>query len=250
MGKLITINEITQDELDTLKRIDTNCHRMHTFAPPKVFIDLNVFNSDGEHVLEYKKLSKTWVRNAYNVLAMQTMGLPSNINGTTFEAGKLTCKSVSGSLYYSTKPSWIGNGGWGSNDVGGYGSTSGAGNTTMGIVVGTGNSAESFEDYKLGTLIAHGTGAGQLSYQAMGGATPTYNAGTKVFTAVHMRYIDNNSGNTITVKETGFIYGLAYGDYPYRNYFLMSRDLLASPVDVATGQRLAVTYTFSITYPS
>jgi hypothetical protein len=251
MSKLIRINEITQEELDILQCIDTDCLKMHVLVPPKVFLDLNVYNSNGQHILEYKRLSKTWVRNAYNVLTMQLMGLPANINGTSaYEAGKLMCKSTAGSLRGGT--AWIGNGGWESS-----GSTIGnldiAGDNTLGIVVGTGDGAESFEGYALQTIIAHGTGAGQLSYQAMANAVPSYNAGTKVFTAVHRRSFVNNSGNTITVKETGFIYGLAYtasGSFPTWDKFLMSRDLLASPVNVTNGATLTVDYTFTLTYPA
>jgi len=39
-----------------------------------------------------------------------------------------------------------------------------AGSLINGIVVGSGINAESFEDFTLQTQIAHGTGAGQLSY--------------------------------------------------------------------------------------
>jgi hypothetical protein len=47
----------------------------------------------------------------------------------------------------------------------------GAGVTTHGIMVGTGTGAFDFDNYALGTLIAHGTGAGQLQYGAV-----TFNA--------------------------------------------------------------------------
>jgi hypothetical protein len=245
MGKLIRINEITQDELATLKRIDEDCHRMHTLAPPKVFLDLNVFNPDGEHVLEYKRLSKTWVRNAYNILATNLMGIASTTGGTTFGAGKMPCKDTGGTARHDADynfRSFINSGGVSVS----YYAT--AGTVTRGIIVGTGTGAESFEDYVIGTLVAHGTGSGQMSYQAQAAASGAYDAGTRVFTTVHRRSFDNSSGGTINVSETALYYTLCTVSGGFN--FLMSRDLLAAPVAVANGQRLTVDYTFTLTYPA
>jgi hypothetical protein len=244
MGKLITINEITQDELSTLKRIDEDCHRMHTLAPPKVFLDLNVFNPDGEHVLEYKRLSKTWNRNAYNILAMNIMGCAGSTGGTTFGAGKMPCKDTAGTVRQDTYA------------IGGVYQTAASfyyntgANANFGILVGTGTGAEDFEGYVIGTKINHGTGSGQLSYQAQAAPTSSYDAGTKVFTLVHRRSFDNGSGNTIAVSETSLVFFLYFAGSLGQAYFTMSRDLLASAVNVTNGQRLTVDYTFTLTYPA
>jgi len=119
---------------------------------------------------------------------------------------------------------------------------------TKGIVVGTGTTAESFEDYALDTKIANGTGAGELSYVASELHNVTWTGGTLTMADEQVRYFNNNSGGSIGVNEVGII---AQIDIATLNVLaLMSRDVLGSTVTVPDTGQLKVTYTFSLVYPA
>jgi hypothetical protein len=111
-----------------------------------------------------------------------------------------------------------------------------AGTDTQGIVVGTGNTAVTSSDYKLQTIIAHGTGSGQLQYAVQVFNTPTTDATGTQF--VLTRTFTNGSGAQIDVYETG-IYALNSA-----STFCIARDVLPAVVHVPAGQALTVTYTF------
>lgn len=111
-----------------------------------------------------------------------------------------------------------------------------AGSTAKGIVVGSGTTAVAAADNKLITLIAHGTGAGQLSYAiqvfdanvAVADPNTTYNM-TRVMT--------NGSAASIDVKEIG-----VYADAGTRS-ILHIRDLLGATDAVPVGKAYTVIYT-------
>ncbi len=114
----------------------------------------------------------------------------------------------------------------------------------MGIVVGTGTTAENNSDYALDTQIAHGTGAGQLQYGSVSIAAPSV-TGSNADVVVTRTFV-NGSGASITVKEIG-VYCRTYTILPAYKYFCIVRDVLVSPVEVGNGQTLTVQYTFRVT---
>jgi hypothetical protein len=124
------------------------------------------------------------------------------------------------------------------------------GNSTYyyrGISIGTGTSASSIEDYCLESPVENGTGPGQMTRDDGVYVSITYNAETKKWTAVYYRDFNNNSGGTITIGETGL------GRQLTANTTIDSfveRNVLASPVAVADGQTLRVTYTTEMTFPA
>ena len=113
----------------------------------------------------------------------------------------------------------------------------GAGNGALGVVVGTGTVAPTIDDYALGAIIAHGTGAGQLQYSAMTFGAPASDATTSQFTLT--RDFANGSGGAITVNEIG-LFVQAYDD-AYQ-YFMTIRDVIAGGISVPNGQTLTVNY--------
>jgi len=116
-----------------------------------------------------------------------------------------------------------------------------AGNDAYGIQVGTGTTSPTNLDYALESKIAHGTGAGQLQYQAVSVADPTEVAGN--VDLVISRVFLNASGAKITVNEVGLVsYGYAYPSYCY---FLIARDLLT--FDILDGESKSVGYTIRTT---
>ena len=113
----------------------------------------------------------------------------------------------------------------------------GAGVVTNGVVVGTGTVAPTIDDYALGAIIAHGTGAGQLQYSAMTFGAPASDATTSQFTLT--RDFANGSGGAITVNEIG-LFSRAYDGA--NQYFMTIRDVIAGGISVPNGQTLTVNY--------
>jgi hypothetical protein len=117
----------------------------------------------------------------------------------------------------------------------------GAGITTYGIVVGTGAVAPTINDYALGTLIAHGTGAGQLQYSATTYGAPAADTTTSQCTIT--RNFANASGGAITVNEIG-LYCQCRSRADNTNsttYFMLIRDATGG-ISVPNGQTLTVNY--------
>jgi hypothetical protein len=114
------------------------------------------------------------------------------------------------------------------------------GSVVTGIVAGTGTNAVTISDYSLQTLIAHGTGAGQLSYAVEQFSTPSTVSSTRSFTT--FRTLTNNSGNTITINEIGI-----YAEIGATYKFMTARDIIAGGQAVATGHSVVITYTIAIT---
>ena len=115
-----------------------------------------------------------------------------------------------------------------------------AGDATMGIVVGTGTNAVTIADRSLQTLIAHGTGAGQLSYGTVTfPQAPTVTGSTKNFTM--QRTFTNNSAGSITVNEVGIYVNHSASAFK----FCLDRTLDTKTVPVAST--LTETYTIGVT---
>lgn len=91
----------------------------------------------------------------------------------------------------------------------------------FGILIGTGITAPTNTDYTIETQISHGTGAGQLAYQAtsMGSAAVV---GANVDTVI-VRVFVNSSGGAITIREIGLVGKNSW-------YFLLARDAVNQAV--------------------
>ena len=115
------------------------------------------------------------------------------------------------------------------------------GNSTYGIVVGSGTNAESNTDIALQTKIANGSGAGQLLY-----GNHSY-INTKIVGAnvdyEMSRTFMNDSGGSVTINEIG-IYSKMY-DGSYR-YVCLVRDLTGG-VTVTDGNSIFVRYVLRTT---
>jgi len=208
----------------------------------KVFLELEVRDRQGKVIQRHKQRSHSWVRNAYNMLLSELAEV--NAGDSIWGAGYLNIKDTGGTLWYGAYP--IGTHTARSMLALGYGYMGAAGSVTNGIVVGSGTAAESFEDYVLQTLIANGISSGQLSYVASAVRNWVYDAGTKVYTISYSRYMNNNSGGIVSVNEVGLIVS-AYVAGNVRQWY-MSRDKLASTVNIPDTGQLKVTYTIKLTF--
>lgn len=120
-------------------------------------------------------------------------------------------------------------------------------NSSYGVQVGTGTTAVTINDYKIETLIAHGTSTGQLQYSAGTITAPSVDATTTTLRL--SRVFTNGSGATITVNEvalTSYFNTINGSNDYYGAYFLMCRDLV-SPIEVTNGQQLTINYNLKTT---
>lgn len=121
--------------------------------------------------------------------------------------------------------------------------TATAGTLNTGVILGTGTNAVALTDYALQTAIANGSGASQLNYGAVSfSATPTTSGSTRYFSVI--RSATNNSGNTITVNETGLYCENYTGATSY--YFMIARDLINGGQAVDNTKTITVTYIIGI----
>lgn len=123
------------------------------------------------------------------------------------------------------------------------GSTGGlnAGNDALGLIVGTGTTAVNIDDQVLATQILHGTTSGKLSYGAVTVTAPSGDSCTI------SRTFTNNSGGTIVVNEFGILAYFTRWDTKSglsgTGRALVSRDVVAGGISVASGKTLTLTVT-------
>jgi hypothetical protein len=113
----------------------------------------------------------------------------------------------------------------------------------IGIVIGTGLAAVTIDDYKLESQIMQGMGPGQMRHLASTPGWPSV-AGSNCDFLTSRTFL-NNSGNSITVRESG-IYCRVKGP-TYYGYACIVRDVLATPQDVPDGGSITIDYTLRIT---
>lgn len=114
---------------------------------------------------------------------------------------------------------------------------SSAGDTTYGIVVGTGTDAVTIDDYKIKTLILHGSTTGKLSYGATSVGTCSSVGTSRIYTIA--RTFTNLSGDDITYREVGL-----YLKIITAQYLCIEHSLLEGTI--ANGTSGTLTYTISV----
>lgn len=210
----------------------------------EAFLTLEVFGKDGKLLQRHHQRSHSWTRNIYNIIFVGTVAkLPTD---DTFGAGLLSLKDTGGDVRYSaTRPIHYEDNALDSAACA-QGIIAPAANDDYSILVGSGISAESFDDYALETKIVEGSGAGQLNHVQSEGHSISYAALTLKDELV--RYLNNNSGGNVDVNEVALAVSIAVYNTDYN--VVISRDHLASTVTVPDTGQLKVTYTVQLTYPS
>jgi hypothetical protein len=120
-----------------------------------------------------------------------------------------------------------------------------AGDTTNGIVAGTGTNAVAQTDYALQTPIGNGAGSGQLMYGDMTFTVMATYEPNSSFTGT--RILNNMSGGTITINEIGQYSWMYYGSST-KDYICIARDVVSPGVSVTSGHNVAITYAYAFTY--
>lgn len=78
----------------------------------------------------------------------------------------------------------------------------------------------------------------------------SYDAGTKTLTDTLVRFMNNNSGGDITVREVGLIAKLQTYTAYSMSLFLLSRDVLSPEVVVPNAGQIRLQYQVSLVYPA
>jgi len=193
---------------------------------------------DGKRELVIDRHCRSYTRNMYNVYFYQ---LNLKELGSTYADGSNRCKHRNGSSLD------VGNFAYKNNvEAGNFGYISGPGVLGHGIVIGTGTTAESFDDYVIETVIAHGVGGGQMEYADMVAAqNEGWVGGGPYYFHEMERVMSNNSGGSITVNESVLYWCGLNSNY----VFCVLRDKFGAGVAVADGESIAVNYELRQTYP-
>ena len=208
---------------------------------PELNIHIQVRRKN-ELLADYREPGHSFTRNAWNWLFAVMSDAPGDDSGQ-FGAGKMTSRQASGyiydgagytpSRYYYNTPHASG------------GMTNSDSDDDFGIVVGGSDAAFDIDDYKLASLITHGSGSGQLSYMPQAAAALDYDSYT--WTATHTRQFSNLSGAEITVKEVG-LYAYMRFFYVGAAPFCFARDVLATAAVVPDETILTVQYEISMDF--
>jgi len=208
-----------KDKIKDILKLDDNI---------KVYIELTVKDRNGKIIKHHKQYSHSFVANFLNGLA-ESFAQASITTSTNIFASINTSNT---SVY----------------DFGWYNINAPAGNSSFGIVIGTGNATPTPQDYQLGNQIANGTGSGQMIYNATSfnpsSGTVTISGNTSSIQI--SRTFQNESGASITVSETGII-SITDVVSGTSGYILIVHDLLSSPITIPNGGVMAITYTISVT---
>lgn len=206
---------------------------------PDLHIGVRLQDATGAVLQERTEQGHSWTRNAWNLFNSWMMDAPANAaafstGDTSFRRGYLGLRSI-GSAINGTTADIL------AYRVSGYsgGGLQAALAAVTGVVLGTSTEAFSGEDFCLWGAIASGTAAGQLSYLAQATPVTTFDSASSTYTCTYTRVFNNNSASAITVNEVGLLAGTAG--------YLLSRDVLASPVSVPVGGQLTITVTITTT---
>lgn len=210
-------------------------------------------DGDGNLLHDFEFYSRTWHRNAYNYLASQMMS--KNGDGSSFIGGEISITNTAGLHQTGARGIGIGYLPSGSSSIpnstnenpGGAGFLGASGVDTQGIVVGSGTTAENFDDFALDVQINDGTGTGQLSHVEQEAIAENYVGGTLTYTVTHRRFFNNNSGGNIDVNEVG-IYAQGRAGNGSGVLFMVVRDVLGSTVTVPDTGQLDASYDISLVF--
>lgn len=216
---------------------------------PMTFVTVESKDSDGIVVDHYHDRSRTFNRNFWNASL--------NMFSPTIAGALVNGAVMHGDGFYAVRD-YVGSTFDWYNAVASYGnsmpwnpSLAVAGTATQGIVVGIGTADENFEHNRLCTRVPHAaSGAGTLSYLAQNAAITSWNSGTNTWTVAVTRVMNNNSGATLNITETGIYGNAVQGTSVVATSVMFCRDKLGAAIDVLAGGTLTVTYTITLTLPT
>jgi hypothetical protein len=192
-------------------------------------------DANGKTIKYRRYRSDSFVGNLLKIIArilgnVTTTSVSDTTNIVNFIAGH-EIKRLDGTNFPNIKV-------WNSNPI-----SYGAGNDSGGIVVGSGTTAVTLNDFRLVSKISHGTSAGQLQY----GATSISNmvmTDPDVWYFFISRLFTNATTADITISEVGIIGSLLRisGTTLTTTLVLIVRDVLEEPIILAPSESTLIQY--------
>ena len=219
------------------------------------WIEVEVRDPEGRTVQKGRHEMRSFVNNFLRVFEglFKSVGLPLGSYGTT-NATVVKQDGSSATIYteyYNSRTSTGGTSGGGTP----MGALAADNVDTYGIVVGSGTSPVNLNTYALSSKIAHGTGSGQLDYDAV--TVEALGLDTSVSPPVYririLRSFKNLSGGSISIAEVGLI-ARSYWAYYYTTegvdndvVYLIARDVLPTTYVVPNGGSATVAIVVEVT---
>lgn len=181
-------------------------------------LELTVKDKNGKVTDHRVMRSKSFVRQFLELLWTQSLNVPLGIDYSIKDTGNVA-RNISFHGYN-------------------FATDAASGDVTYSIIVGTGTTAPTIDDYAIETLIDHGVAAGKLQYSAVTFGAPASDAATSQFTIT--RDFANGSGGPITVNEIALYVKMWGAGTTY--YCMAIRDVISGGIPVPAGQTLTVNY--------
>lgn len=184
--------------------------------------EITVFDKDGKVKQVIVDDAKCYVQNFLRMVRNWFLVGDGNSIATSFVSLTGILTSATSVIFHTGPPS-----------VGTFSANAAAGDITSGIVVGTGNVAVIADDYKLGNVITHGTGVGQLSYDAVSFLPNTISGNTITITLARM--VSNATTGAVVISEIGL--------YRLGTISIMTlRDVISPSVTLNSGESALIAY--------
>jgi len=192
----------------------------------KTYIEIKIIDKDGKVVKEVKSEANSLLWNFYRAL----YGLMTTYN---LDYTRTTLVDISGSSFgYPTL---------GASNRSVFFIGAAEGEARHGIVVGTGITPVTPEDFRLASQISHGTGSGQLLYSTTDVSLGTLPDGR--IALIISRTFTNSSPGDVTISEVGL--GIYTNPGATARYVLIDRTVLSSPITLSPGQSAVIRYIFA-----
>ena len=215
---------------------DTTTEKLDSGANLDLFYELEVRDKNGNLISKRTGRSKSLVRNfALMLRGLMAGNIAGVVSGSTWNT-KVTIKATDGTTFdYPHLPSYTED-----EDAPSAMEASALERTDKyGVVVGTGSTAVTRDDYKLESQVVDGFGDGQLVYGKTTVEDVNGDPPSSVFRII--RTFTNEGSTTISIYEIGLI--VKAQDH----YVLIARDVLDTAQDVPAGATLTVRYIFKVT---
>jgi len=195
----------------------------HLLVPGEVgaILELSIKNKDGKITDHRLMKSESFVRQFLELLWIQAVQIP--------ECNPYSIRDITNTLVDICEGCYT------------FACNGAIAAVNQGIIVGTGNTAPTINDYVIQTIIPHDAApptGGALQYSVVSFGAPASDATTSQFTIT--RNFANASGGAITVNEIG-LYVRAY-KWNASFYFLTIRDVIVGGIAVPDGETLTVNY--------
>jgi len=225
---------ISREEVKLEKDVTTE--KLDSGANLDLFYELEVRDKNGNLISKRTGRSKSLVRNfALMLRGLMAGNLGGVISGSTWNS-KVTVTATDGSTF--NYPSMTSS----PDDMNADSAMEASAlerTDEYGVVVGTGSTAVTRDDYKLESQIPDGFADGQMVHGKTTVEDVDGDPPSSVFRII--RTFTNEGSTTITIYEIGLI--VKAQDH----YVLIARDVLDTPQDVPAGATLTVRYIFKVT---